>query len=447
VGLLLILATSTSALAQGGRQDIVDLRLWTGDLFALQERFGTYQDSLPERGKMGMKWIFAYEEGPQFAYVMGSVRSWRRRCIFLKPDVLVVDDAGPLPSGPVVWAVHTRAAPAIKGDLVRFAGPDAKLRCRSILPPNAAITSRPEPYDDYEAPHVVDVGRRTGLETGGRYVHVFTFDGEDDTQVRSSLDDKTGTLGLEITQGDRTFELALPKDAKEAGTIAISSADGKPLLPQRLLPSGIMPHGPKGVALLERWDKPYRGTRVPGWDTGRVATELKKAVEDGTIRPGRALVLGCGSGTNAIFLAEKGFHVTGVDVAPTALTVAEKKAVKAGVRVRWVVADVAAPPDLEPFDVLFDRGCYHHVRGQNAKGYVDMVRHVTKPGGALLLLSFRATDGRRSGLPRIKESEIRGDFADGFDFQWLRAIRFDTRGGPAKGAPAWSALIRRKKDE
>jgi SAM-dependent methyltransferase len=88
---------------------------------------------------------------------------------------------------------------------------------------------------------------------------------------------------------------------------------------RRLLPSGIMPHGPKGAALLERWDKPYRGKRVPPWDTGRVANELKKAVEDGTIRPGRALVLGCGSGTNAIYLAGKGFDVTGLDVAPTAL--------------------------------------------------------------------------------------------------------------------------------
>jgi SAM-dependent methyltransferase len=378
---------------------------------------------------------------------MGGVRSWRRRFIVLKPGIVVVDDSGPLPSGPVVWEVHTRAAPEIKGGLVRFTGADANLRCRSILPPNAVITSRPEPYDDYTAAHVVNVGRRTGPETGTRYVNVFTLDGEDDTQVRSNLDDKTGTLGIEIQRGDRTFELALPKDGSEAGTLAVSSADGKPLLEQRLLPSGIMPHGPKGVALLERWDKPYRGTRVPGWDTGRVATELKNAVEDGTIRPGRALVLGCGTGTNAIFLAEKGFDVTGVDVAPTSLTLAEQKAVKAGVRVRWVVADVAAPPNLEPFDVLFDRGCYHHVRGQNAKGYVDMVRHLAKPGGRLLLLSFRATDGRRSGLPRIKESEIRGDFADGFEFQWLRAIRFDTRSGPARGAPAWSALIRRKKDE
>jgi SAM-dependent methyltransferase len=177
------------------------------------------------------------------------------------------------------------------------------------------------------------------------------------------------------------------------------------------------------------------------------ATELKKAVEDGTIRPGRAVVLGCGLGTNAIDLAGKGFDVTAIDVAPTALSRAEARARKAGVRVRWLVADVLAPPKLEPFDFLFDRGCYHHVRGINAAAFVEMARRLSHAGSRLLILAGSARGPRRGGPPRIKESEIRGDFSESFDFQHLREIRFDSRDLNRKGAPAWSVLLRRKDEK
>ena len=206
-----------------------------------------------------------------------------------------------------------------------------------------------------------------------------------------------------------------------------------------------MPHGAGGVKLIERWDRPYRGTRMPGWDAGRVANQLKKAVEEGKVKPGKGLILGCGTGTNAIFLAKKGFDVTALDVAPTCLTIAEAKARKAGVKVRWVVADAANPPRMGPFDFIFDRGCYHHVRWVNVKGYVAGVRDLTRPGGQFLLLSFRATNDRQ-GKPRVKESQIRADFSAAFDFQWLREMRFDSRSGIERSAPAWTVLMRRKKD-
>ena len=108
---------------------------------------------------------------------------------------------------------------------------------------------------------------------------------------------------------------------------------------------------------MERWDAPYRRDRMPGWDVGRPSSHLVEAVEDGTFKPGRAIVFGCGSGTNAIYLASKGFQVTGVDVAPSALAVAAKKAGEAGVEVEWMLADVVSLPKLPPYDLVFDRGC------------------------------------------------------------------------------------------
>src|SRR5205823_544339 len=121
-------------------------------------------------------------------------------------------------------------------------------------------------------------------------------------------------------------------------------------------------------------------------------------------RPGKALDLGCGMGTNAIYLASKGFEVTAVDVSPTALSLAEQKARKAGVKVRWLLADVAALPDLGTFDLLFDRGCYHWLRKQNLAGYLEAIRRCSHPGTRLLLMTGNANEPPpHYGPPRLKE--------------------------------------------
>ncbi|MGB2824785.1 MAG: class I SAM-dependent methyltransferase [Phycisphaerae bacterium] len=442
-GVLMLLTAAlllTGPAAAAPRQDSMDLRLWSENLLELQERFAKLSDDLPEAQKMGMKHITAYEENAQFVYVAGFVRSWMRRVVFLKPGVFVVDDLGELPGGPVRWKVNTRAAPKIQGTEVTYTGPDAKLRSMNILPAKAKVSSAPEAYGDYEQAHVVSVDP---VAVGrGRYVHVFYTAGEKETQIRVDMASTKGPLQLTVTQGETTFELALPPQADAAGTIATSSG-GKEQLAKRLLPSGVMPHGTTGVKLLERWDKPYRGTRMPGWDAGRVANQLKKAVEEGKVKPGKALVLGCGTGTNAVFLAQKGFEVTGLEVAPTALKIAAAKARKAGVKIRWIVADAGNPTHMEPFDFIFDRGCYHHVRWVNLDGYVAAVRRLTRPGGQFLLLSFRAT-GDRQGKPRVKESQIRQDFSAAFEFEWLKEMRFDSRSGTEKSAPAWTVLMKRK---
>lgn len=438
--LLTVALLLTGRAAAAPRQDSTNLALSSENLFELQERFARLSDDLPEARKMGMERITAYEESAQFVYVAGSVGPWTRRVVFLKPGVFVVDDLAGLPARPVPWKVHTRAAPRIQGTKVTYTGPDARLRSMSILPAKAKVSGAPEPRGDCEQAHVVSVGP---VAVGrGRYVHAFYTAGERDKQIRVDMASTKGPVRLTVTQGETTFELSLPPQADAAGTIA-TSVGGKGQLARRLLPSGVMPHGTTGVKLLERWDKPYRGTRMPGWDAGRVANQLSKAVEEGKVKPGRALVLGCGTGTNAVFLARKGFEVTGLEVAPTALKIADAKARKAGVKIRWIVADAANPPRMKPFDFLFDRGCYHHVRWVDRDGYVAAVRRLTRPGGQFLLLSFRAISDRQ-GKPRVRESQIREDFSAAFEFEWLKEMRFDSRSGIERSAPAWTVLMKRR---
>ena len=408
--------------------------LRAADLLTLKKRFGRFSDSLPDVSQLGMGKILAYEENRFFVFVMGNGGAVLRRVVFLKPATFVVDDQV---CGPARWRLHASKAPDVKGRRVQIAEGDARILCEALLPKDAAVTT------SRGGDHVVEVAPR-GKTDEVRFLHVLHVGGKDSPVPKWDLSAKAGVLRVKVAAGGRTCELTLPPGPARTGTIAVAGADGKAILEKRLLPAGILPHGEKGVAMLERWDRPYRHGRRPGWGTGRPATELIKAVEAGTIRPGRAIVLGCGTGTNPVYLARKGFDVTAVDLAPAALIHAEAKARKAGVRVRWLVADVLAMPPLKPFDFLFDRGCYHHVRRYNAAGFVEMARRLTHPGSQFLILAGSAKETRRYGPPRVKESEIRGDFSALFDFQHLRDIRFDTRNPGGKGPMAWSILLRRK---
>src|SRR6185312_2198551 len=83
------------------------------------------------------------------------------------------------------------------------------------------------------------------------------------------------------------------------------------------------------------WNDRYRDGNLP-WDTGRPSSELQRILSQSTIRPCRALELGCGTGTNSVWLAQQGFEVTGIDLAPLAVEKAEQRARAAGVEVQFV---------------------------------------------------------------------------------------------------------------
>src|SRR3954469_8158492 len=110
------------------------------------------------------------------------------------------------------------------------------------------------------------------------------------------------------------------------------------------------------------WNDRYRDGNLP-WDTGRPSSELQLVLKQNAIRPCRALEIGCGTGTNSVWLAEQGFDVTGIDVAPLAVEQAKKRADAVGFQAGFLASDVLHLPDLDgPFSFFFDRGCYHAVR-------------------------------------------------------------------------------------
>ena len=418
------------------------------DLFALAKLGEQFFESVPDASRLNVDRIVAFEENPRFVYLAGKTDKALRRIVLLKPCTFVVEDRvqAPTDGALVRWKLLVRREPNVDGRSFAANVPGGDLSGEILLPENASLRRTRASSDESDSPtHAIEITAKANGRDA-RFLSVFQVGrpNEEGGKPQCQLTGNDGGWHLTVNTAAQTLKLSLPARCDAAGKIAIDTVDGQSVTKKRLLPSSIMPHGEEGVRLMRRWDTPYQRERMPGWDTGRVAPELKKLVEKEPAKRGRAVVLGCGTGTNAIHLAGKGFDVTGVDVAPSALIHAEQKAREAGVKVHWVVADVLALPELEPVDLIFDRGCYHHVRQYNAAGYVQSVRGMSRPGTRLLLLAGSAKEERRSGPPKIKEEEIRGDFSELFTFEWLRDIRFDSVNPNAQGPMAWSVLLRRK---
>lgn len=126
----------------------------------------------------------------------------------------------------------------------------------------------------------------------------------------------------------------------------------------------------------------------PPWIGGPRA-ELVQLVTDGTLPPGAAIDLGCGVGDNAVFLAQHGFTVTGVDFAPAAIRRARTKAAEAAVAVDFTVDDLTDLRGIEgPFDLLVDYGTLDDLGGRARDAYVRQVTALTRPGSRFLLWCF-----------------------------------------------------------
>jgi SAM-dependent methyltransferase len=166
----------------------------------------------------------------------------------------------------------------------------------------------------------------------------------------------------------------------------------------------------------------YIRGRTP-WDSGIVPPEITgwiEAHESNGGEPGRALDVGCGTGTTSIFLAQHGWHVLGVDFALNAIRRARRKARRQTVpgSVRFESADVSRPDFLDgepPVDLVVDVGCLHSLTPDLHAAYAANLKRVTRPGATYLLYAFMPTissSGRRMGLDQARLESL---FSPAFD--------------------------------
>lgn len=197
------------------------------------------------------------------------------------------------------------------------------------------------------------------------------------------------------------------------------------------------------------WNQRYIDADTP-WDSGLPSEGLRIFIEEQSLKPCRVLELGCGTGTNAIFLAKAGFTVTAVDLSEEALRHARKKAAEAGASIDFVQADVTALPDVgPPFPFVFDRGTYHIVRSIDLKGLQRTLSNLVEPGGHYLVLAGNANENAEpeKGPPRVTASELCAELeGENFDLVSLAETHF--HGIKIEGKDykplAWKAVLRRR---
>lgn len=179
---------------------------------------------------------------------------------------------------------------------------------------------------------------------------------------------------------------------------------------------------------------------APRWDTSITPPEVVAVIEGAAAVPaGRALDLGCGTGTNVIYLAQHGWEAVGVDFAPIAIQRAREIA-KDIPGAAFVAGDVSQLLHLGiggPFDLVLDIGCFHGLPVHSRQAYVQEVARVTRPG-ALFMIWAIAGDRRPfiPGVPIMQDKEIAERFGQDFTLERIQK-------GQGRWMANWYTLRRR----
>ena len=130
------------------------------------------------------------------------------------------------------------------------------------------------------------------------------------------------------------------------------------------------------------------------WDAVGVREDLKSLLSSGRVDPDgypRSVDLGCGSGANVAYLAERGFDSWGIDFSEMALTKARQRAKAAGVECHWAQGDLTAGAIdgvTGSFDFLIDFGTLDDLRGADRRAMVATIDRLSRPGSVFLEWCF-----------------------------------------------------------
>ena len=162
------------------------------------------------------------------------------------------------------------------------------------------------------------------------------------------------------------------------------------------------------------------------------------------------LDVGCGTGELALWLAERGCAVTGVDFLEDPLEAARDKARARGLAVNFLKMEAAAIGTLpERFDAVTDCGLFHVFDDGGRAAYVAALTELLEPGSQVFLLCFSTAEPGPQGPRRISAADLQAAFARGWQIESIEPALFETVPGipgaefTPGGARALFAVIRR----
>ncbi len=193
-----------------------------------------------------------------------------------------------------------------------------------------------------------------------------------------------------------------------------------------------------------RFEERYRTNDIP-WDHGTPDTNLIDMVAQRPISKCKALDIGCGTGDNAIWLAQQHFVAMGCDISQTAIEKAKEKAAMSNVDCSFIVADFLNDRvSGSPFGLVIDRGCLHCVdTAEERRRFAENVASHLEEGGLWLTLAGNA-DGqvREIGPPTLTAGELVDAVEPYCEILSLAAGYFGSdQSDPPK---AWVCLMRKR---
>jgi cyclopropane fatty-acyl-phospholipid synthase-like methyltransferase len=192
------------------------------------------------------------------------------------------------------------------------------------------------------------------------------------------------------------------------------------------------------------WDLSYTADTPPPWDIGRPQPAFVRLADDGLLR-GQVLDAGCGRGEQTLLAAVHGADAMGVDISPSAIEQARRKAAERGLAARFEVADALNLGQLGlTFDTVIDCGLFHVFDDDARARYVASLASVLRPGGRCYLMCFSDRQPGDFGPRRVRQDELRAAFSDGWTVEAIVADTFEVNPGlPTTTVQAWLATFQR----
>ena len=154
-------------------------------------------------------------------------------------------------------------------------------------------------------------------------------------------------------------------------------------------------------------------TKLP-WAHDHPSTFLSDIVAERS-QPGSVLDIGCGGGTDSVYMAAQGWNVVALDFIPKALEMTQARAAEQGLSVTTVEADITEWSPEQSFDLVLDHGLLHNMDPVRYPEYRKRVMECVAPGGSLVILHWlkRTPDEAQGevGPRRSSREEVNEFFA------------------------------------
>ncbi len=140
------------------------------------------------------------------------------------------------------------------------------------------------------------------------------------------------------------------------------------------------------------WEQLYQQGDT-GWDRGEVSPALQSFWDKGAFEGAQSILIpGCGRGYEVVELAKRGFDVTALDLAPSAIAQLNDALHKAGVRANAICTDMFRYDAPQAFDVVYEQTCLCAIEPSERERYANKVYAWLKPNGKLLLNLMQTGD-------------------------------------------------------